>query len=120
MEVCNSTFCIGLILLNTIFFFCFAFFLSPVNCSIHPCSAAYDSECPILVICINGNILYTFEVLEEAIGKSEQVKIVRAGLWRLSRNAKAKGNYENNLLNYDTNTKKVLLIDRKTRGLKNL
>lgn len=61
-----------------------------------------------------------FEVLEEAIGKSEQVKIVGAGLWRLSRNAKAKGNYENNLLNYDINTKKVLLIDHKTRGLKNL
>lgn len=60
------------------------------------------------------------EVLEEAIGKSEQVEIVRAGLWRLSRNAKAKWNYENNLLNYDINTKKMLLIDLKTRGLKSL
>lgn len=54
-----------------------------------------------------------FEVWGEAIGKSEQVESVRAGLWRSGRNAKAKWNYGNNLLNYDNNTKEVLLSDLK-------
>lgn len=61
-----------------------------------------------------------FGVWGEAIGKSEQVKSVRAGLRRSGRNAKAKWNEGNNLLNYNNNTKEVLLSDLKAEALEGL
>lgn len=61
-----------------------------------------------------------FEVWEEAMGNSKQVEIVKPGLWSSNRNAKAKWNYGNELLNCDKNTKRVLFSDLKARGLEDL